>query len=519
LIEGRASGGPAHVRAGAPAARERPMLRLAGISKSFPGVRALAGVSLEIRPGEIHGLIGENGAGKSTLIKIIAGAYAPDEGEMTFADAPARWSSPREAKQHGVHVVYQEFALFPQLSVAENIFVGHERRNRFGMVDHGRTRREAGELLRKLGASLDVDAMVSSLSVADQQMVEIARAMVHNVKLLVLDEPTAVIAGREVALLFELLRRLRESGVSVLFISHRLDEVFAICDRVTVLKDGRLVGTRGIADVTRERLISMMVGRDLGDLFPPRAATARGEAVLRTEALSVGERVRDISIEVRAGEIVALAGMVGAGRSDLALGLFGAMPISSGAIYLCGRRVPSMAPARAIRLGMGLVTEDRKSQGLAMQLDIAANISAPVLPEVTRRGLIDRRLESDIAAQQIERYRIACHGPATNVATMSGGNQQKVIIARWARICRSVLILDEPTRGIDVGAKAEIYRIMRDLAASGVAILMISSELTEVIGMADRVIVMREGRVTGELAGHEIAEESIMQLATSERAA
>jgi ribose transport system ATP-binding protein len=495
------------------------MLTLAAISKSFPGVRALSGVNLEVRPGEIHGLLGENGAGKSTLIKIIAGAYASDEGEMRFADAPARWSSPREAKLHGVHVVYQEFALFPQLSVAENIFVGHERRNRFGMVAHARTRREASELLQKLGVSLDVDAAVSSLSVADQQMVEIARTMVHNVKLLVLDEPTAVIAGREVALLFELLRRLRESGVSVLFISHRLDEVFAICDRVTVLKDGRLVGTHDIADVTRERLISMMVGRDLGDLFPARLAAAQSdEPVLRAEGVAVGDRVRGVSIELRAGEIVALAGMVGAGRSELALGLFGAVPILQGAIHLNGQRFTSMSPARAIQLGMGLVTEDRKSQGLAMLLDIAANISGPALSEIARHGLIDRRLESQIAAREIERYRIACRGPATKVATMSGGNQQKVIVARWARICRSVLILDEPTRGIDVGAKAEIYRIMRDLAASGVAILMISSELTEVIGMADRVIVMREGRLTGELAGHEATEESIMHLATSERA-
>jgi ABC-type sugar transport system ATPase subunit len=496
------------------------MLTLAGISKSFPGVRALGGVDLEVRPGEVHGLLGENGAGKSTLIKIIAGAYAADEGEMRFDDAPVRWSSPREGKRHGIHVVYQEFALFPQLSVAENIFVGYERRNRLGIVDHARTRREASELLHKLGVALDADAPVSSLSVADQQMVEIARAMVHNVKLLVLDEPTAVIAGREVALLFDRLRRLRESGVSVLFISHRLDEVFAICDRVTVLKDGRLVGTHDIADVTRERLISMMVGRDLGDLFPPRLAAARiSETVLRTEAVAVGERVRDISIELKAGEIVALAGMVGAGRSELALSLFGAVPILQGAIHLNGSRFTSMTPARAIGLGMGLVTEDRKAQGLALLLDIAANITGPALSEVARHGLVNRRLENEIAAREIERYRIACRGPGTRVATMSGGNQQKVIVARWARICKSVLILDEPTRGIDVGAKAEIYRIMRELAASGVAILMISSELTEVIGMADRVIVMREGRVTGELDGSEATEESIMHLATSELAA
>jgi ABC-type sugar transport system ATPase subunit len=496
------------------------MLTLQGISKSFPGVRALAGVNLAVKAGEIHGLLGENGAGKSTLIKIIAGALAPDEGEMIFADAPVRWASPREAKLAGVHVVFQEFALFPQLSVAENIFLGNERRNRLGLVDHRRTRQEAEGLLARLGVALDVRAMVGQLSVADQQMVEIARAVTHNVRLLILDEPTAVIAGREVALLFDRLRRLRDDGVSVLFISHRLDEVFSICDRVTVLKDGRLVGTHDARAMTRQRLIAMMVGRDLGDLFPPRPEIARmREPVLRTENIAIGDRVRDVSIALYAGEIVAVAGMVGAGRSELALGLFGALPLALGAIHVGGERFTTMSPAKAIRLGMGLVTEDRKAQGLALLLDVAANITGPALAEVTRHGLVDRALEAAIAAREIERYRIACRGPATAVATMSGGNQQKVIIARWARICRTVLILDEPTRGIDVGAKAEIYRIMRELAASGVAILMITSELTEAIGMADRVIVMREGRITGELRGREATEEGIMHLATSERAA
>jgi ABC-type sugar transport system ATPase subunit len=495
------------------------MLRLNGISKAFPGVQALRDVSLDVRRGEIHGLLGENGAGKSTLIKIVAGAYAPDQGEMSFDGGPVRWSSPREAKRHGVHVVYQEFVLFPQLSVAENIFVGHERRNRLGLVDHARTHREASELLERMGVSLDPRASVGSLSVADQQMVEIARAMVHRVKLLVLDEPTAVIAGREVALLFERLRRLRDGGVSVIFISHRLEEVFAICDRVTVLKDGERVGTHDVAEVSRGRLVSMMVGRELGDLFPPKRVAGPRRPVLRIEALSVGDRVRDISIELRSGEIVALAGMVGAGRSELALGLFGALPISKGALHLEGRRFTSMSPAKAIKLGMGLVTEDRKSQGLAMLLDLAANITGPALEDVTKHLLIDQRLETAIARQQIDRYRIACRGPQTPVATMSGGNQQKVIVARWARICRTVLILDEPTRGVDVGAKAEIYRIMRELSDQGLAVLMISSELTEVVGMADRVIVMREGRIAGELQGEDATEESIMHLATSEWAA
>jgi ABC-type sugar transport system ATPase subunit len=494
------------------------MLRLEGISKSFPGVRALNGVSFEVPPGEIHGLMGENGAGKSTLIKIIAGAYAPDQGQILFEGEGVRWSSPREAKQRGIHVVYQEFVLFPQLSVTHNIFAGHERRTRLGTVDHARMRREAKELLERLGVSIDPCASVGSLSVADKQMVEIARALVHRVKLLVLDEPTAVIAGREVTLLFDRLRRLRADGISIVFISHRLEEAFALCDRVTVLKDGELVATTEIAKVTRESLISMMVGRKLGDLFPPkRRVAASGAPILRTDSLSVANLVRDVSIELRPGEIVGLAGMVGAGRSDLAFGLFGVLPISSGAVHLGGHRFTSMSPSRAIRLGMGLVTEDRKSQGLAMQLDIAANITGPALQEVTRRLLIDEDLEAAIAQREIARYRIASRGPKTPVATMSGGNQQKVLVARWARICRTVLIIDEPTRGVDIGARAEIYRILRELSEQGLAILMISSELTEIVGMADRVIVMREGKITGELDGADVTEEGILHLATTER--
>jgi ribose transport system ATP-binding protein len=496
------------------------MLSLEGLSKSFPGVRALNGVSFEVLPGEIHGLLGENGAGKSTLIKIIAGAYAPDHGEVFFEGERVHWSSPREAKQRGIHVVYQEFVLFPQLSVTDNIFVGHERRTRLGTVDHVRMRREAKELLERLGVSIDPSVSVGSLSVADKQMIEIARALVHRVKLLVLDEPTAVIAGREVALLFDRLRRLRAEGISIVFISHRLEEVFALCDRVTVLKDGDLVATSEIAKVTRESLISMMVGRKLGDLFPPKRRSQRvSEPILRTESLSVADLVRDVSIELRPGEIVGLAGMVGAGRSELAFGLFGVLPISSGALYLEGRCFTSMSPSKAIRLGMGLVTEDRKSQGLAMQLDIAANITGPALNEVTKRLLIDEEFEAAIARREIARYHIASRGPRTPVATMSGGNQQKVLVARWARICRTVLIVDEPTRGVDIGAKAEIYRILRELSEQGLAILMISSELTEIVGMADRVIVMREGQITGKLDGADVTEEGIMHLATTERMA
>jgi ribose transport system ATP-binding protein len=491
------------------------MLKLTGISKGFTGVQALSSINFDVRAGEIHALVGENGAGKSTAIKIIAGAFKPDSGQLEFDGKDVHWSRPADAKAAGIHVVYQEFVLFPHLTVAENIFLGYERRGAFGLIDHAKTRKDAASLLQKLGVDIDPDKLVSELTVADQQMVEISKALVHKVKLLILDEPTAVISGREADLLFARLSALKAEGVAIIYVSHRLEEIFQIADRVTVLKDGQHVITAEIGSVNRDRLISYMVGRDLRDIFPAkRKGSTSDKIVLKAENITVNGRVRNAGIELRAGEITALAGMVGAGRTEFAMGLFGGLPISSGSLTIDGERMERVTPAAAIKRGIGFVTEDRKSQGLAMQLDVAANISAADLSSVTNRGLIDRQRENDIARQEIDNYRIACRGPATPVATMSGGNQQKVIVARWARTGGKVLILDEPTRGVDVGAKTEIYRIMRGLADKGIAILMISSELPEVIGMADRVVVMREGLVTGELQGLAITEGAILTLAT-----
>jgi ABC-type sugar transport system ATPase subunit len=496
------------------------MLALSHVSKSFPGVRALHGVSLAVAAGEIHALVGENGAGKSTLTKIIAGVHQPDEGQIEFNGDILHWTSPGKAKRRGIHVIYQELVLFQNLSVAENIFIGYERRGFLGAVDHGRTVEDARELLAHLGVDLDPRRRVGELTVADQQMVEIAKAMVHNVRLLILDEPTSVISGRQVTLLFDRLRALRRDGVAIIYISHRLDEIFTLCDTVTVLKDGQLVGTRPVGEFDRDGLIAMMVGRDMAHLSPPkRPAMADRPEALRAESVSVPGRVRSASIVLHVGEIVGLAGLVGAGRTELALAIFGALPMSSGTLFIDGRRFGTMTPARAVALGIGLVTEDRKGQGLAMLLDVAANISASRLDEFTHAGLLDRAGERAVAAQQIGAYQIACRGPATPVATMSGGNQQKVVVARWARTCRKVLILDEPTRGVDVGAKQEIYRIIHELADAGIAILMISSELPEVVGLAERVVVMREGQITGELTGAAISEEAIMRLAAHEAAA
>ena len=496
------------------------MLALTDISKSFPGVVALKDVSFDVRAGEIHALAGENGAGKSTLTRVIAGVHQPTTGAIVFDGRPVAWASPRDAAAAGIHVIYQEFNLFPHLSAAENIYLGHERRTALGLVDRRATRRDAAEILKRLGVSIDPEALVGELSVADQQMVEIARALVHDVKLLILDEPTAVISGREVGLLFERLHALKQAGVAIVYISHRLEEIFAHCDRVSVLKDGRHVATRTVSEIDRDALVSLMVGRDMRELFPPRRAP-RPEApvVLRARDVRVPGRVRGAGIELRAGTITGLSGMVGSGRTELALAIFGVLPLGGGTVAVGGETFASMTPARAIALGIGLVTEDRKAQGLAMLLDVAANVSASTLPEMSRAGLLDRRRERAAAEGAIAAYQIACRGPSQPVALMSGGNQQKVVVARWARTSRRVLILDEPTRGVDVGAKMEIYRIMQSLADQGLAILMISSELPEIVGLSDRVVVMREGEVSGVLEGDAIAEAAIVTLATHRYAA
>jgi ABC-type sugar transport system ATPase subunit len=397
------------------------MLRLKQISKSFPGVQALSQVDFEVEAGEIHALVGENGAGKSTLTKIIAGAYQPDAGHIELDGAAVRWDSPADAKRRGIHVIYQEFILFPELSVAENIFIGNERRRASGAIDYRRTFDEANDILKRLGAGLDPRLRVGELSVANQQMVEIARALVQNVKLLVLDEPTAVISSREVEQLFRRLRALRSEGVAIIYISHRLDEVFELSDRVTVLKDGALIGTQAIAAMTRDRLISMMVGRDLAHLFPSkRPVKPDRPTVLRANNLTIAGRVADASIELRAGEIVGLAGLVGAGRSELAFGIFGALPIASGTITVGDTEHTSMTPARAIALGIGLVTEDRKAQGLAMLLDVAANVSASSLAEFTSYGLLTRRQREPSHTR-----------PSASTASPAGGR------ARMSRPCRA----------------------------------------------------------------------------------
>lgn len=491
------------------------MITVTGISKAFPGVRALDQVDFSVNGGEVHALLGENGSGKSTLTKIIAGVFQPDAGSMVFDGTPVRWSTPREAREAGIHVIYQELVTFREMTVAENIFIGHEPRNRAGLINYPEMERRASDVLKRLGTRLEVRAQVKALSVADQQMIEIAKALVGTIKLLILDEPTAVVAGREVQLLFERIKGLRSAGVAIVYISHRLEEIFEIADRVTVLKDGKVIGTLPVREVDRDGLVRMMVGRPLSDIFPPRRIFGEGPpVVLRTDQLSVGKHVKGASVSLRAGEIVGLAGMIGSGRTELAMGIFGGLSITGGCVKMGEESYTKTSPRESIARGIGLLTEDRKGEGLLLLLSIAANITAPNLNEVASFGFLNRVSEFKVALHEMKNYRIAAPNPATKVQSLSGGNQQKVLFGRWVRSCKKVLILDEPTRGVDVGAKVEIYGIIRSLAESGVAILMISSELPEIVGMCDRAVVMRDGEIRGELSGPDISEEPIMALAT-----
>jgi ribose transport system ATP-binding protein len=490
------------------------VIELSQIGKEYPGVRPLDRVDFAVRPGEIHALLGENGAGKSTLIRVMGGAVTPNTGTIVYLGKPVSWQSPKDARAAGIHVIHQELALFPELSVAENILVDAQPRNGFGLISGRARHARAAAVLKQLGVDIPTHAKVDELPLADQQIVEIAKALVGTTKLLILDEPTAVIAGREVDLLFQNMRRLRNEGVGIVYVSHRLEEIFEIADRVTILKDGQVVGTSPVAALTREEMITKMVGRRLEQIYPDGLhAPAEGSDVLTVRNLKAGPRVRDVSFNVKAGEIVGLAGMVGSGRTEVAETIFGTRTAESGSIEFEGEPFNKKDPRDAIRRGLGFLTENRKDEGLFLGLPISANVVAPDLGSVTRHGLINRAREREIATQQIRDFAVAASSPEMKVGNLSGGNQQKVLFSRWSRIANRLLILDEPTRGVDIGAKVEIYRIIRHLADSGVGVLLISSELPEIVGMSDRVFVMSQGYVVGQLQGEAIDEEAIMDLA------
>ena len=490
-----------------------PVLALEGVSKSFGAVRALQDVALQLYAGEAHALAGENGAGKSTLIKTLAGVHRPDTGQVLLDGKPVVFHGPADARDAGVAVIYQEPTLFPDLSVAENIFMGRQPRRALGRVDHGAVRRATADLFRRLGVDLDPDQPARGLSIADQQLVEIAKALSFDARVLIMDEPTAALTGSEVARLFGVVRTLLERGAAVLFISHRLEEVFELCRRVTTLRDGRWVASEPVAGLTEDDLVRRMVGRDLDELYP-KQATEAGQVALSVRRLTREGVFTDVSFDVREGEIVGLAGLVGAGRSEVARAIFGVDRWDAGEVEVAGRPLPPGAPSLAMAAGVALVPEDRRAQGLVMDMSIERNIALTGLRATSRAGLMNRRAERDRAVDWAVRLQVKYARLADTVGTLSGGNQQKVVLAKWLATGPRVLIVDEPTRGIDVGTKAEVHRLLSSLAAQGVAILMISSDLPEILGMADRVLVMHEGRLTAEIPRAEATEESVMSAAT-----
>jgi ABC-type sugar transport system ATPase subunit len=486
------------------------LLEMQGIGKTFPGVRALEGVQLTVREGQVHALLGENGAGKSTLIKILSGAYRMDEGKILFEGEPVEIRGPHDAQALGISTIYQEFNLARDLTVAENVFLGHLP-TKGVTVDWSTVKARTREILDTLGVEFSVDTPISSLSVAEQQLVEIAKALNRKTRILIMDEPSALLGEKDLDNLFRVVRSLQAQGIGIIYISHRLREIFALADEVTILKDGRYIATQKVSDVTMDDLVKLMIGRALKDVFPKRTVE-HGDVLLEVGNLSQAKLLRDISFQLHAGEIVGFAGIVGSGRTELARAIFGADP-SSGEMRIDGKPYKPHSPAAAIRKGLALVTEDRKAQGLFLQLSVRINTTISGLRQLTRLGVINFGKELTLVKRMIQELRIKTPGPSFLVVNMSGGNQQKVVLARWLSVGTRIFIMDEPTRGIDVGSKSEIYQIMDELTKHGVGILMISSELPEVLGMSDRIMVMRQGRIVKELSRAEASEETIMQYA------
>ncbi|WP_435742364.1 sugar ABC transporter ATP-binding protein [Nocardioides sp. SYSU DS0663] len=489
-------------------------LELRDVAKSFGAVAALRSGQLVVESGSIHALVGENGAGKSTLVKIVAGVHRRDSGTFRLHGEDVDFGSTAESKSAGVAVIYQEPTLFPDLSVTENIFMGRQPRGSFGRIDRAAMHREALGLFERLGVRIDPRRPSLGLSIADQQIIEIAKAISLDASVLIMDEPTAALSGVEVERLFAVARSLRDEGRALVFISHRFDEVFELCDTVTVMRDGEYVSTDAVADTSVDEIVSRMVGREVSELFPKTPATI-GDPVLQVDGLQRAGVFHDISFEVRAGEIVGLAGLVGAGRSEIARAVFGVDPYDAGTVRLAGQSIKPRDPRAAIRAGMAFVPEDRRKQGLVTDGSVARNVAGVIRRGLTKAGLLTSGAENRAAEPWAGKLEVKTNALDMHAATMSGGNQQKVVIAKWLATEPRLLIIDEPTRGIDVGTKSEVHRLLSELAGQGMAVLMISSELPEVLGMADRVLVVCEGRITAELDRAEATPESVMRAATS----
>jgi ribose transport system ATP-binding protein len=501
-------------RADLPTATGEPVLELVEGTKEFLGTKALDAVSFALRPGEVHALVGENGAGKSTLIKLLTGVYRPDAGELRHRGRPVSFTRPVQAQQAGISTIYQEVNLIPLRSVAANVFLGREPR-RFGLIDWRRTEAMAEKLLAGYGIHVDVRRPLGTLGVGTQQMVALARAVSTAADVVIMDEPTSSLEPREVETLFSVVERLHAEGIAILYVSHRMDELYRICDRVTVLRDGRLVHTGPLAELPRLELVSMMLGRSVGDIQAHgvtefSAHQAAGEPLLRAEHLNGPPRLNDVSVDVRPGEVVGLAGLLGSGRSETARAIIGAFPLDGGAILVAGRRVPRGNVAAAVRSGIGLLAEDRKADGIVPGLSVRENIVLAALPRLSRFGVVSRARQDRIVETFMRRLRIKAASPDQPVAELSGGNQQKVLLARWLATEPKVLLLDEPTRGIDVGAKAEVQALVDELARDGLAVLLISSDLEELVDGADRVVVLRDGAVVGELSGDEVDTDHVL---------
>ncbi|MCC0576275.1 sugar ABC transporter ATP-binding protein [Streptomyces californicus] len=496
-----------------------PVLEARSVSKRFPGVVALDDVSFALRAGEVHALVGENGAGKSTLIKVLTGVYRSDEGEVRVSGEPVGFARPFEAQQAGISTIYQEVNLVPLMSVARNIFLGREPKNRLGLIDFSRMNRETTELLDGFGVRVDPKRPLHTLGIGTQQMVALARAVSVQARVVIMDEPTSSLEPREVETLFRVIENLRGQGIAVLYVSHRMDELYRVCDRVTVLRDGRHIHTGELAPLERMRLVSMMLGRDMAEVrrdgltgFATEGHDAARTPVLTATGLDRRHQLHDISLELYAGEVLGLGGLLGSGRSETAKALTGALPLDGGEITVDGKRVGRPTPAAAIRAGISMLPEDRKAEGIVPGLSVRENIVLAAMPRLSRAGIVSRARQDRIVEIFMKRLRIKASGPEQKVGELSGGNQQKVLLARWLCLEPKVLLLDEPTRGIDVGAKAEVQSLIDELAREGLAVLLISSDIEELIEGADRIVVLRGGAVAGELSGDEVDESRLLEV-------